>query len=331
MAGTNGRLKLLYLIKILRELTDEEHPISAPELCEELSKYGISAERKAIYDDIDALCFFGYDIIKTRVPKSGYFLASREFETSEIYLLEDAVRTAKFISVKKTRELVSKLDGMLSRYQSRRFTDGIYVSEYGKCKNEEIFYNIDHIKSAIDNRHKIILKYTVRTLGADKTVTATVKERKISPYALTWQDDHYYLIGNYEKYDNLIHMRIDRMRSVTETDEPIRHYSFVSNYSEYFDVADYTKRLFSMFGGDTERVEMRCSREILEQVADRFGDNIFITKLTDTHFNFSAEVVISDALVTWIMNYGERLQVVSPESLCEKIKTRAKQIAEMYE
>ncbi len=330
MASTNGRLKLLYIIDILRTYTDEEHPLSAPEICDKLAQYGVSAERKAIYEDIDALLNYGFDIIKTRVPRAGYFLASREFETSEIYLLQDAVRTAKFISAKKSRELVKKLDTMLSRHQSRRFTDGIYVSEYGKCKNEEIFYNIDHIKSAIDNKHKIILKYKTRILGEDKSVVSDEKTRKISPYALTWQDDHYYLIGNYERYDNLIHLRIDRMHSVTETQEPIRHYSEVCDYSEYFDVADYTKRLFSMFGGETERVEMRCSRNALEQVADRFGDDIYITKLTDTHFNFSVDVVISDALVTWIMNYGNRIEVVAPQNLREMIKTRADEILKTY-
>lgn len=329
-AGTLQRLKLLYLIKILECDTDENHPLSAPEICKRLAELGISAERKSIYDDIEALCLYGYDIIKTRSPKSGYFLGARDFETPEVYLLEDAVRTAKFISAKKTRELVAKLDGMLSRYQSRRLPDGIYIDSEGKCKNEEIFYTIDRIQCAIENRHKIILKYGVRILGDGNTIVTDVNERKISPYAMTWQDDHYYLIGNYEKYDNLIHLRIDRMRSVTETNEPIRHFSLVSKYDAFFDTADYTKRLFSMFGGDTERVEFRCDKSILEQVADRFGDNIFITRVTDTHFCFSAEVTVSQALVTHIMNYGNKMEVLSPQSLREMTLNRAKEILELY-
>ncbi len=330
MAGSLKRLKLLYLIDILRKHTDEEHPLSAPEICEKLAEYGISAERKAIYEDLEALTVYGFDIIKTRVPKSGYFLASREFETSEVYLLEDAVRTARFISAKKTRELISKLDGMLSIHQSRRLLDGIYVSFSGKCKNEEIFYNIDHIKSAIDNKHKISFKYTSKELGEGKAIKLKEKRHKISPYALTWQDDHYYLIGNNEKYGNLMHLRIDRMSGVEEINEPVRPYSEVCDYRDYFDVADYTRRLFSMYGGETEKVELRCSREILEQVTDRFGDDIFITNLTDTHFNFSCELSVSPALVTWILNYGNKIEVVSPQNLRDKVIARAEEALRLY-
>lgn len=331
MAPRNGqKLKLLYIIEMLRRDTDEDHPISAPEICDKLAANGITAERKAIYGDIETLIDFGYDIVKTRVPKAGYFLASREFEVPEIYLLSDAVRTARFISAKKTRELISKLDGMLSDYQAKKRNKGIYIDGMGKCTNEEIFYNIDGISRAIENRHKIILKYGVRELDSNREIKTVLKERVISPYAMTWQDDHYYLIGNYEKYDNLIHMRIDRMRSVTETNEKIRPFSEVSEYKDTFDVADYTKKLFSMFGGETQEIELCCNKRILEQLTDRFGENIFIRNVTDTHFSFSAKAVISEALATWIMNYGEDIEVIAPQKLKSMITDRAEKILHMY-
>ena len=147
---------------------------------------------------------------------------------------------------------------------------------------------------------------------------------------MTWQDDHYYLIGNYDKYDNLIHMRIDRMRSVNELNEPVRPFSEVSEYRDVFDVADYTKKLFSMFGGETQEIELRCSKNVLEQVADRFGENIFIRNVTDTHFSFSVKAVISGALATWIMNYGEDIEVLSPQSLKDMITDRAEEILRIY-
>ncbi|MBO4468213.1 MAG: WYL domain-containing protein, partial [Clostridia bacterium] len=152
------KLKLLYIIEILKHYTDEDHPLSALEICDKLEQKGISAERKAIYSDIENLVNFGYDVIFTRVPKPGYFLASREFETPEIYLLCDAIRTAKFITPKKSRELVSKLQGMLSVYQMAGVESGIYISSDLKCRNEEIFYNIDAISRAISEKKKISFK-----------------------------------------------------------------------------------------------------------------------------------------------------------------------------
>lgn len=330
MAARRGqKIKLLYIIKILTELTDEDHPLSATEICEKLSAYDITAERKAIYDDIECLISFGYDIISTRVPKNGYFLASRDFELPEIYLLGDAVRTAKFISEKKTRELTSKLDGMLSRYQSKKSINGIYIDNSSKTRNEEIFYNIDSINTAISEGKKISFKYGKRVLD-NRQITTEYKTRTVSPYAMTWQDDHYYLICNYEKYDNLMNLRIDRIKSVQILDEPSRHFSEVSDYKDTFDVADYTKKLFGMFGGDMQQIKLRCSNKILEQVADRFGENIFITNVTDTHFDFTVKAAVSDGLVTWIMNYGSDIEVITPAELRKKIADRAEKVLEVY-
>jgi len=332
MAARQGqKLKQFYIIDILKKYTDEDHPMPATEICDRLAKLGVTAERKSVYNDIEQLIDYGFDIIQTRVPKAGYFLGSRQFEVPEIYLLADAVRTAKFITPKKTRELVSKLQDMLSIYQTTSIENGIYIDSESKCTNEEIFYSIDAISRAIGNKKKITFKYGVRTLLPDRSIKVSYKERKISPYALTWQDDHYYLIGNYEKYDNLAHFRIDRMRSVEQIDEPYRPFKEVSSYKDIFDVADYTKRLFNMYGGKLENVDLRCKIEILEQITDRFGDKIFVRDVTDTHFAFTTKAVISDAFVTWLMNYGEKIEVISPNFLKEKIKQRAEEILKIYE
>lgn len=331
MAARRGqKVKLLYIIKILTELTDEDHPLSATEICEKLSAYDITAERKAIYDDIECLVSFGYDIIQTRVPKNGYFLASRDFELPEVFLLGDAVRTARFISEKKTRELTSKLDKLLSRYQSKRNIQGIYIDSSNKTHNEELFYNIDRINTAISEGKKIRFTYSKRVLREGRQIVTESKTRTVSPYAMTWQFDYYYLIGNYEKYDNLMNLRIDRIHSVEILDEHIRHFSEVSDYCDTFDVADYTKKLFGMFGGNTQEIKLRCSNKILEQVTDRFGDSIFITNVTDTTFDFTAKAAISDALVTWIMNYGDDIEVITPTELRDKIVDRAEKILKIY-
>lgn len=329
-ARRGQKVKLLYIIKILTELTDEEHPLSANEICEKLAAYDVTAERKAIYDDIECLIDFGYDIIKTRTPKNGYFLASREFELPEVFLLGDAVRTAKFISEKKTRELTKKLDNLVSRHQVKGNLRGIYIDAGSKTHNEELFYNIDNINTAIEQGKKIRFTYTRKILREGRQIVTESKTRTVSPYAMTWQFDYYYLIGNYEKYDNLMNLRIDRIHSVEILDEPIRHFSEVSDYRDTFDVADYTRKLFGMFGGNTQEIKLRCSNQILEQVTDRFGDKIFITNATENSFDFTVKAAVSDALVTWITNYSDKIEVLKPDQLKEKIVDRVEKILNIY-
>ena len=332
MAARRGqKVKLLYIVEILKKYSDEEHPINATEICEKLESAGVTAERKAIYGDINCLIDFGYDIIKTRVPKNGFFLGERDFEIPEIYLLSDAVRTAKFISAKKTRELTTKLDKMLSDYQAKKREKSIFIDSSSKAVNEEIFYTIDSISKAIESKKKITFKYGVRVLDKNRNIVTSYKEMEISPYAMTWQDDHYYLIGNHGKYDNLAHFRIDRMKTVEITEENARRFCEVCDYKEVFDVADYTKKLFNMFGGENEQIELKCSKAILEQVIDRFSEKIFIRNVTEESFTFSVTATISSALVTWIINYGNKIEVVSPESLRKMISDRAKEVIKLYE
>lgn len=331
MASRTGqKLKLLYIVKILKENSDEEHPISAAGIITKLLGYGITAERKAIYDDIECLSEFGFEIIKTRMPKAGYFLADRDFELPEIYLLEDAVRTAHFITEKKTRDLCKKLDKMLSVYQLKRNLSGIYINTDGKTKNESIFYNIDTISRAIDAKHKIKFKYGVRELNANREIVTVYKDRVISPYAMTWQDDHYYLIGNYDKYNNPVHLRIDRMKSVEETGEKYRHFSEVTKYSDSFNVADYTKSLFDMFAGERENVHLKCDKRLLEHIVDRFGDSIFVTNVTDTHFEITVQCAVSHGLVSWLAGFADDIEVLSPEKLRDMMSERAKKILKLY-
>ena len=324
------KLKLIYILDILRKYSDEENPLSANEICEYLEEKGISAERKSVYSDIEALCEYGYDIIRSFSQKRGFFLASREFEEAEIYLLCDAVRTAKFISPKKTRELVAKLDSMLSKNQLLYREKNIYFDSKQKCQNEEIYYNIDKISRAISKAKKIKLNYTARKLTG-RNIEKTVKEMQVSPYALTWQDDHYYLIGNYDKYDNLIHIRLDRISNVEILESKARHFSEVSNYKDFFDVSDYTNRLFNMHSGELESIELCCDKKITEQVFDRFSENIFITNVTDNEFCFSYNAAISEALVTFILNFGNSIKVVKPESLKIMVKERIKKVLDLYE
>ena len=322
------KLKLIAVLDILREHSDEENPITATAICDLLQQKGIAAERKSVYADIDALMDYGYDIVRSYSPK-GFFLGSRDFEEAEVYLLADAVRTAKFISPKKTRVLVKKLGGLLSEGQRKKRGRDIYFNPAQKCNNEEIFYNIDSISSAISGGRKISFDYVSRQLEGREFVDV-IKKMRVSPYALTWQDDHYYLICNYEKYNNLIHLRLDRISKVEICDEAVRFFGEVSDYKEFFDAADYTNKIFGMYTGELQTIELCCKKKLAKTVADRFSENIFITNVTDDEFCFSYKAAVSDALVTFILNFGDEIKVIKPQGLKEMIVNRAEKVINLY-
>lgn len=332
MSGRRGqKIKIIALLDILKKESDEDNPLSAEELCKRLGEMDITAERKSIYSDIETLIDYGYDILHTRGAKSGYYLASREFELPEVYLLTDAVQAASFITVKKTRELVKKLGNLLSEAQAKKKEKGIYIDNGHKCDNEEIYYNIDNLSVAIAQRKKVELTYRVRAIDSDRKIVYKEKQYKLSPYALIWQNDHYYLVANFEKYNNLMHIRVDRMKKVNILGEDYRHFSEVCEYKEHFDIADYAKKSFQMYAGEETEIELECSEKILEQVVDRFSDKIFIRNVENGKFVFSTKVLLSDGLVNWILQFGNDIKVKGPCTFKNLVSEKVKELAEIYE
>ena len=324
------QLKEIAILDILKKYSDEENPVNALEISEKLREKGIFVERKAIYRGIEDLIDYGYDIMRTKTPKVGYYILDKEFQLPEIYLLTDAVQAASFITVKKTRELVNKLENMLSQGERQKREKGIYIDNGHKCENEEIFYNIDTLSNAIALNKKVTLIYSVRTISKDRKIVLQNKEYKLSPYALIWQNEHYYLVANNEKYDNLMHIRLDRARKITITKEDWRHFSEVSCYKDKFDIADYSAKSFQMYAGELTEIKLRCSEQILEQVVDRFSDKIFITNAQDGWFSFSSKVILSSGLVNWILQYGDRIKVEAPLKLYDMVKNRVNDLSNIY-
>lgn len=326
----NQKLRIFTLLKILMQKTDENHPLNARELIELLSAQDILCDRKTIYEDIDALILSGYDVISVKGSKSGYFLGGRDFELPEIALLTDAVLAADFITHKKTNILVKKLKGLLNDYQAEKFANRTFIDNRNKGNNEEIYYSIDEIDRSINEKKKITLNYIRHTLTNGRTPILNTKKMKVSPYALIWADDHYYLVCNNEKYNNLMHLRLDRMKNVTITNEDFRHFSEVSEYKTEFNTADYSAKVFNMFSGNEEDIVLDCSTDILEQVIDRFSDKIFIRQSGDNRFKFSHKACISEGLVAWILQFGDKMRVESPANLQNKIKEKIEEITNIY-
>ena len=329
-ARIGSKLKILYIIDILKKYSDEDHPINATEICEHLASFGIKAERKAIYDDIENLVYYGFDIIKTRSPRAGFFMGDRELELPEIYLLINAVQSANFITSKKTRELIKKLENMMSGEQAKARGKSVYFDYKNKCKNEEIYLIIDTLRLAIEQKKKVFLKYRHRKIEDGRQLTFSQKDFIVSPYALIWMGDHYYLICNKDNYDNLMHLRLDRMKSVSILDEPRRHHSEVSEYEEVFDVSDYIGKTFNMFGGEITDIEFSCSYKILDQVIDRFSEDIYLTEVSDGRFCFKTKGMISEGLVGWILQFGGDIEVLRPQTLRDMITEKIEVLQKTY-
>lgn len=291
---------------------------------------GIECERKSIYKDIEVLMDYGMDIIKTRTPKNGFFLGTRPFETAEVRLLLDAVQSADFITKRKTGLLLEKIEAFVSNAEADKLKKQVYIDNRHKCSNEEIYYTIDALDTAIKNEKKVYLKYSRRRLNDKFAALKETKEFILSPYALVWSDDHYYLIANNEKYPDFMHLRLDRIRSATITEEPVRPFQEICEYKTYFDVADYASKKFNMFSGQSEMADLLCSKDILEEILDRFGENANLRKADDDHFILHSEMTANEGLASWIMQFGGKIKVLAPQSLAELVKNKAEEICRLY-
>lgn len=326
----SSKLKTLYIFKFLNDYTDENNPLSTTELIDMLSQVGIKTERKSIYSDVKILNQIGFDIVSTRSPKKGFFMAHRQFQLSEVRLLIDAVSSAGFITPKKTEELAEKLESLVSKNQAQELASQVYIDSNTKCSNEEIYYVIDTLHDAIIHGNKVSFIYNKRDIDVENKKSYTEKRFKVSPYALLWKEDHYYLVCNNEKYDNVMNLRLDRMKHLKELDEPCRDMSEVTEYRDTFDVSDYSSKMFNMFSGKTEKVTILCDLDMREQIMDRFGAKVPLTAADSKHFKTTVNAAVSDGLASWIMKFGNKIKVLEPQSLAVQIKEKALSIAELY-
>jgi predicted DNA-binding transcriptional regulator YafY len=327
----SSKRKTLLIFKYINEFSDENHPLSTTKLIEMLKEDGYSCERKSIYDDVKSLNEIGFDIVSTRSPKRGFFMGTRRFELPEVRLLIDAVSSAGFITPAKTADLVEKLESLVSKNQASELVSQVYVDSSVKCDNEEIYYVIDALHEAILNKVKVKFIYKRRNIDKANRKSYTEKTFKVSPYALIWKDDHYYLVCNNEKYDNLMNLRLDRMRKTEILDESSRPINEVSDYENTFDVADYTSKMFNMFSGKSGEVKLLCNLDLREEIMDRFGAKIPLTAIDCDHFETTINAAISEGLISWIMEFGDKLKVVEPKELADMVKEKALKIASIYE
>ena len=319
------RLKILYLYKILKEQTDENNSITMPQIISQLSAYGISAGRKALYDDIKAIKDYYSDITLAEAGRSpGYSLIERDFDLSEVKLLADAVASSHFITEKKSKNLIDKIVTLRSVHEAKQIKRRVYVANRAKSENENILLLIDNIHCAINEKKKITFEYY--DYNTKKKLQKRGGTRKCTPYALAWFEDRYYLVAQYMDY-KFTHFRVDRMKHLEIIDEkgaPI---------PDDFNLSKYLKATFSMFSGTEEDVTLRFSKKYVNAVIDRFGKEVMIIPDGEEHFNVHAKVKSEhpEPFFGWLFQFGENVKIVSPQSLKQKYNEMLKNVLKANE
>lgn len=325
MKLSHQKLKMMYLAKILMDKTDEEHTITVPEMISELAKLGISAERKSIYDDLECLQLFGLDICSTKTRTTNYYIASRDFELPELKLLVDSVQASKFITRKKSLELISKIEKLTSHENAKKLQRQVFITNRVKTLNEQIYYNVDKIHDAISANKQITFKYFDIDVNKKKVYRKDGNVYTESPVSLTWDDENYYLITYKEKYDNYTHYRVDKMEKIelTENNRVLA--------DKPFDLSEYSKTMFQMFNGEETDVSIEFENKLVGVVFDRFGADVPIIKSDEEHFICHVKVAVSPHFLSWVMSFGKRAKIISPDNVVEEMYKLARDIAEIYE
>ncbi len=324
--SSNQKLKLLYVMQMLLEKTDEAHPLTMEQIIAGLSANGISAERKSIYDDIEALRLFGLDIALSKSRPAGYYIASRRFEIPELKLLVDSVQSSQFITEKKSLALIKKLERLCSVHEAQLIRRQVYVSGRIKHMNESIYYGVDAIHNGIAADRQISFKYFEYTPDKTKSYRHGGKLYVVSPFALTWDNENYYMIGYDSQEEKIKHYRVDRMEKISMLDLPRQGQETFETHNMNI----YTRRTFSMFGGEEIRVEMEFENHFVGAVLDRFGKDVAIAKVDEGHFRIHAPVAVSPQFYAWVFGLGAGAKITGPKEVAAGMRDMLESAAKAY-
>lgn len=323
---SNQKLKIMYLMKILLDETDETHDITLNEIVKKLKSYNVTAERKSLYDDIENLRQFGFDIIGSQYDRSYHYkIASRDFQLVELKLLVDAVQSAKFITKKKSDELIKKIESFASKYEAKQLHRQVNVNGRVKSMNERVYYSVDTIHDALCEECQIKFQYFSWTVDKKVELKHDGAYYSVSPWALCWDDEKYYLIGYDNREMKIKHFRVDKMTNVSTTEEKrLGKESFAK-----IKMSEYTNKLFGMFDGELESVTLLCENHTANVIIDRFGTDIPIIKIDEEHFTVKVKVSVSKIFLGWIMAIPG-IKIVAPDSTVDMMKGEIKRLQEMY-
>ena len=321
------KLRVLHLARMLEQETDERHALTLTQLAERLEALGFGAERKALYRDLDALREFGMDII---AEKSGgttrYFLGARTFELAELKLLTDAVQGAKFITEAKSRALIKKRETLSSRHDAMHLHRQVMISGRVKTMNESVYYNVDRLHEAIAADRAIRFQYFQWNVQGEPELRRGGAWYRVSPWSLMWDDENYYLVA-YDPADGTIrHYRVDKMLRIKALDESRQG----QKAFEAFDMALYSKSVFGMFTGEETTVTLEAENHMVGVIIDRFGKDIDLAPVSNTHFQATVNVITSPQFIGWIVALGKSIRIVAPDALVERMREEIHRLSEQY-
>lgn len=326
MPRTEGqKARPLALLRILARKTDPDHRLGAPALLRMLEEAGYTAERKSIYSDILALQQEGYDIELTRGRGGGYWLAGRTFELPELKLLMDAVQASRFITRRKSEQLIRKLEGFASEHEAKQMQRQVFVANRVKTMNESIYYNVDALHSAISENRQVSFLYLEWTLQKQKQPRRGGARYQVSPWSLAWDNDNYYLIA-YEEGRGIRHYRVDKMSGI----EPCEANRAGRELFEGFDMAAYARRTFGMFGGREQPVRLRCKNELVGPMLDRFGAGVTLLPGEDGRFDLTVPAAVSPQFLGWVAGFAGGVEVVEPADVRRQLAELAARLAAQH-
>lgn len=324
--GTNQKFKFTYLMKIMLEKTDDEHSLTMPQIMEELEKYDVTAERKSIYTDFqDMTEKFGVEIIKEQTGRETYYhVGSREFELAEVKLLIDAIQSSKFITQTKSRELITKIKSFVSEHQAKQLQRQVYINDRVKTMNESVYYNVDDIHTAINQNKKIRFKYFKWDINTKLVPRHNGDWFIVSPWALTWDDENYYMVAFDDLDSKIKHYRVDKMMHISIEEEKRSGRDVFRN----FDMAEYSKATFGMYQGQKAKVKIQFANYMCGVFIDRFGKDISFRPIDDEHSEFHVDVNVSPQFFGWIFSLGKDVKVTGPSEVVERMKVLAREFLE---
>lgn len=319
----NQKLKILYILDYLQKNSHQDHLVRANELIAMLDKHNIACDRKTIYSDIAALQDYGVDILSVPGKNGGYYIGSRIFELPELKLLIDAVQSSKYLTERKSRELIEKLCNQCNEQDARLMRRDVFVSGRVKSMNETIYYNVDAIQEAIAQNRQITFRYF--DWGIDGSRKYRDRKYEASPYGLCQDNENCYLLA-YSSRHGTTSYRVDRMSDIVPMEEARIPCPDLTGKA----LNEYAKKMFQMFSGNTMNVKMRFHTDLTNAVVDRFGRDIMLIPDDETHFVFTAPVAVSPLFLSWVIGFGKKAQILYPQQIVDACKELCQDVLSQY-
>lgn len=320
----NQKLKIFYILDYLQENSHQDHPVRASELTAMLdSRHNIHCDRKTVYSDILALQDYGMDIESVPGRNGGFYIASRNFELPELKLLIDAVLSSRFLTEKKSRELIEKLCSQCSVYDARLMRRDVLVSGRVKSMNETIYYNVDAIQDAITENRQISFRYFDYALDGSRRYRD--RDYLASPYGLCQDNENCYLLALSPRH-GVTSYRVDRMSDIVVMEEKREPCPELSGKA----LIAHANRLFQMYSGEETTVKLRFHRSLVNVVFDRFGTDIMLIPEGDEHFVFTVNVAVSPMFLSWVIGFGNKAKVLHPQSVIDQCRALCLEAMEQY-